>query len=96
MLDSTIPRNELGVLLLATELVFLVIRSTPRQIECVQICTDSKGALCWVGSDTHKMEVFVLNRVVTIRRMLKWCVAPWDNGLSPPHLPAPHFDGISA
>ena len=71
LLNGTIPRNELSAIMLMTEVAFIAKKSLGSRVDDIIFVTDSTIALCWVHNENKRLRIFVLNRVETIRRMIK-------------------------
>ena len=82
-MDATIPRNELSVILLCTELAFLVKQALGDLVGEIIYCTDSIIALSWCRNKNIKLRLFVYNRVMKILRMCEWTTGKTEVPLFP-------------
>ncbi|KAI4904869.1 hypothetical protein NFI96_011570, partial [Prochilodus magdalenae] len=67
----TIPRLELGVAVLAVEVVWLIQNELDITLDALQFYTDSKVVLGYIHKQTRRFHVYVCHRVQYIRRFTK-------------------------
>ena len=88
LLDMSIPRNELSAILLMAELAFLVKKALGDIVSEALFFTDSTIALSWCHNVNKKLRMFVLNRVLSIRRHIEWITGE-SSDLPLYHIPGP-------
>ena len=78
LMDSSVPRNELKAIIMMTYTAHVTYRSIhvtyriEKYIEDIMYFTDSRIAMCWVFNQKRRLKTYVHNRVITIRRLMKW------------------------
>ena len=72
LLKFSVPRNELEMIELASELVFATVVSVNLPFNHIIIGTDSLVALSWCMNERIRHKVYVMNRVLAIRRFIAW------------------------
>ena len=66
--DSSIPKEELESLTMASNLCWVVRQALERFVESYILIGDSQIALCWISSEKKRLSLFHRNRVVQIKR----------------------------
>lgn len=66
----SIPRLELSSALLLARLIINAKNGLKRQVNEIQVWTDSKVALCWIPGDPARWKPFVANRVIEITKLV--------------------------
>ena len=88
LMSATIPRNELGAILLMSELAYVTVKALNGLVKEIVYFTDSTIAMSWCHNVNKKLRLYVKSRVETIRLMMEWTDLVTDK------LPLYHIDGL--
>ena len=86
MMHATVPRNELGAILIMAELAYVTRKSLEERVDEILYFTDSSIALAWMQNTNIKLRAYTFARVQASRRLIQM-----TTGLE--QIPIYHIDG---
>ena len=86
MMHATVPRNELGAILMMAELAYVTSKSLEERVDEILYLTDSSIALAWMLNTNIKLRAYTFARVQASRRLIQM-----TTGLE--QIPIYHIDG---
>ena len=72
LLKFSVPRNELEMIELASELIFSAVVTLDFNFKHILLATDSVVAMAWCLNERIRHKVYVMNRVLAVNRFLRW------------------------